>query len=233
MKQKKLFLIPTPLAEHSLPAALPPGVIDEVATLKTFFVENIKTARRFLSSLGRGMVIDELTFIILDKKSEFNEVLHHLMELETPAGVLSEAGCPGVADPGALAVEAAHQLGWQVIPLVGPSSILLALMASGFNGQSFTFHGYLPIDKKERNRKIKELERLVSSQKQTQIFMETPYRNLQMFESLLEVCHPETRLSISANLTAEDAISITRSIDSWKRQDKPDIHKKPAIFILG
>ena len=229
----KLYLIPTPLAEDTINAVLPPQVIEEIKGISTFFVENIKSARRFLASLKVGIVIDNLTFIVLDKRSNFDETLNQLMLLDEPVGILSEAGCPGVADPGALAVEAAHQLHWEVIPLVGPSSILLALMASGFNGQSFAFHGYLPIDRKERNRRIKELERMALLQKQTQIFMETPYRNIQLFESICEVCHPETRLSISSNLTAADASSKTLSVSSWQKGPKPDIHKKPAIFILG
>jgi 16S rRNA (cytidine1402-2'-O)-methyltransferase len=229
----KLFLIPTPLAENATECVLPSGVVDQITQINTFFVENIKTARRFLSGLKRGIIIDELEFILLDKRSNFDEVLMQLSGLDTSVGVLSEAGCPGVADPGALAVDAAHQLGWEVVPLVGPSSILLALMASGFNGQSFAFHGYLPIDKKDRNKRIRELERAVTTHQQTQIFMETPYRNTQLFESLLEVCHPDTRLSVSVNLTAEDAFSKTRSILSWKGVARPDLHKKPAIFILG
>lgn len=230
---KSLYLIPTPLAEDTVHRVLPAETIERITDLRVFFVENVKSARRFISSLKKGVVIDELTIILLDKRSTFESIFQYLTEVNENVGVLSEAGCPGVADPGAIAADAAHQLGWNVVPLVGPSSILLALMASGFNGQSFVFHGYLPIDRKERNKKIKELERAAVLQRQTQIFMETPYRNLQMFESLLQTCHPDTRLSISADLTSSQAFSQTRSISSWSKMKLPDIHKKPAIFILG
>ncbi len=230
---KSLYLIPTPLAEDTVHRVLPAETIERITDLRVFFVENVKSARRFISSLKKGVVIDELTFILLDKRSTFESIFQYLTEVNENVGVLSEAGCPGVADPGAIAADAAHQLGWNVVPLVGPSSILLALMASGFNGQSFVFHGYLPIDRKERNKKIKELERAAVLRRQTQIFMETPYRNLQMFESLLQTCHPDTRLSISADLTSSQDFSQTRSISSWSKMKLPDIHKKPAIFILG
>ena len=230
---KSLYLIPTPLAEDTVHRVLPAETIERITELRVFFVENVKSARRFISSLKKGVVIDELTFILLDKRSTFESIFQYLTEVNENVGVLSEAGCPGVADPGAIAADAAHQLGWNVVPLVGPSSILLALMASGFNGQSFVFHGYLPIDRKERNKKIKELERAAVLRRQTQIFMETPYRNLQMFESLLQTCHPDTRLSISADLTSSQDFSQTRSISSWSKMKLPDIHKKPAIFILG
>ncbi len=230
---KNIYLVPTLLAENTHSAALPPDLIEKATELKVFFVENIKTARRFLSSLTMGIVIDDLTFYELTKDSQFEEVFDYMMHLESDAGILSEAGCPGVADPGALAVEIAHQLEYKVIPMVGPSSILLALMASGFSGQSFAFHGYLPIDKKERQKRIKELERISLSTGQTQLFMETPYRNLQMLESILETCGNQTLLSISANITAPDAFSKTYSISKWKSISRPDIHKKPAIFSFG
>jgi 16S rRNA (cytidine1402-2'-O)-methyltransferase len=146
-------------------------------------------------------------------------------------GLMSEAGCPGIADPGAEIVAFAHQKGIKVVPLVGPSSILLALMASGFNGQSFTFHGYLPIDKVQRSQKIKELENLSEKNKQTQLFIETPFRNNPMLEEILKTCHPNTRLCIACNLTGEDEMVQTKSIADWKKQ-VPDLHKKPVIFLL-
>ena len=230
---KNIYLLPTLLAEGTSADVLPVGLIDRIQSLDIFFVENIKSARRFITALKIGKVIDELRFILLDKDSSFEEVYEQMLALDGDAGVLSEAGCPGIADPGSMAVEVAHQLSYKVIPMVGPSSIFLALMASGFNGQSFAFNGYLPIDKKERNQKIKELDRLVFSTGQTQIFIETPYRNIQLFEALLEYCHPSTKLHLSVNLTAADAFSVTKSISAWKSQKTPEMHKVPAIFCLG
>lgn len=229
---KLIYLIPTPLAPDSL-STLPPEAIEQVKNLNIFFVENIKTARRFISSLKINKVIDDITFHVLTKDSQFEETFDLMATLTENAGILSEAGCPGIADPGALAVEIAHQLNYRVIPLVGPSSIVLALMASGFNGQSFAFNGYLPIDNKERAKRIRELEKLSHISGQTQLFMETPYRNRQLFQALLENCHPNTKLTISANLTASDAFSKTLSISKWKEIKDLDIHKKPAIFGFG
>ncbi|WP_304232320.1 SAM-dependent methyltransferase [Jiulongibacter sediminis] len=229
----KLYLIPTILAPETQDKTLSPQVIEKIKELNIFFVENLKTARRFISSLKLGKVIDEITFYELTKNSNFDETFEIISQLPEDAGILSEAGCPGIADPGALAVDIAHQLDMEVIPLVGPSSILLALMASGFNGQSFAFHGYLPIDKKERARRVKELERLALTSGQTQLFMETPYRNNQMLDTIVKTCNPNTKLSISANLTGEDAISKTMRIEKWKSVKEIDLHKKPAIFGFG
>ncbi len=229
----KIYLIPTPLADDTQLQVLPPGVIEVVKNLKVFLVENLKTARRFISSLKLGMVIDDLEFHLLTKDSDYEETLALLMDLNTDIGVLSEAGCPGVADPGAMAVDIAHQLQREVVPLVGPSSILLALMASGFNGQSFAFNGYLPIDRKERIKKLKELERLALTSGQTQLFMETPYRNQQLFALVLEVIGVHTKFTVSANLTAPDAYSKTYSVEKWRKVTAPSIHKVPAIFGFG
>lgn len=228
-----VYLIPTLLSPDSKDAVLPPDVIERVKTLNIFFVENIKTARRFISALKIGKVIDDITFHILTKDSEFEETFNLMATLNEDVGILSEAGCPGIADPGALAVEIAHQLDYTVVPLIGPSSILLALMASGFNGQSFAFNGYLPIDNKARAKRIKELERLSHTSGQTQLFMETPYRNRQLFQAILATCNPSTKLTISANLTAPDAFSKTKSVGKWKEYKDIDIHKKPAIFGFG
>jgi 16S rRNA (cytidine1402-2'-O)-methyltransferase len=205
--------------------------MEVVQHLNTFFVEDIRTARRFISSLKLGKVIDELTFYELNKDTPQEQTLAQLKKLNADAGIISEAGCPGIADPGAVAVGFAHQLGYQVKPLVGPSSILLALMSSGFNGQSFTFHGYLPIDKAAKIKVLKNLEQTAKTKNQTQIFMETPYRNNQLLEDALQNLHPETSLCIAANITAEDELIKTLPVREWKKQ-KPDLHKKPTIFLL-
>ncbi len=228
-----IYLIPTVLAPDTQKQVLSPEVIDSVKNLNVFFVENIKTARRFISSLKLGKVIDDITFHILTKNSKFEETFNLMSSLSDDAGILSEAGCPGIADPGALAVEIAHQLNYTVIPLAGPSSILLALMASGFNGQSFAFNGYLPIDRKERVKRLKELERLSFSSKQTQLFMETPFRNNQMFDSIIQHCNPNTKLTISVNLTGINAFSKTLSIGKWKTMKNLNFHKQPAVFGFG
>jgi len=227
-----LYLIPTVLAEGTKDQVLSPQIKDVIANVDIFFVENIRTARRFISSLKLGKVIDTITFIELHKDTPRSETMAQVKSLTQHAGILSEAGCPGVADPGAVAVDFAHQIGIRVIPLVGPSSILLALMASGMSGQSFTFHGYLPIDKMERRQAIQQLERDVKQKDQTQIFMETPFRNTSFLESILEAAQPETLLCIAANITAEDEFIQTHPIKYWKK-NFPDIHKQPAIFLIG
>ncbi|GAB3167822.1 SAM-dependent methyltransferase [Telluribacter humicola] len=229
-----LYLIPTVLAEGTAHQVLSPQVLEVIRQVDYFFVENVRTARRFISSLRLGKVIDELTFFELTKDTPKFDTYEQLRQLPagSTAGIISEAGCPGVADPGAVAVGLAHQLGYTVVPLVGPSSILLALMASGMSGQSFAFHGYLPIDKVQRRKTIQQLEREASQRHQTQLFMETPFRNNQLLEAVLEACHPDTRLCIACHLTAPDELIRTLPVKSWKQQ-KPDLHKKPTIFILG
>lgn len=229
-----LYLIPTVLAEHTADQVLSPQIREVVSQTKVFFVENVRTARRFISSLKTGVVIDELTFYDLHKdtpETDTRQQLQLLNQENRDAGILSEAGCPGVADPGAVAVRLAHQSGWQVRPLVGPSSILLALMASGMSGQSFAFHGYLSIEKPARLQAIRQLEQDARKRQQTQIFMETPYRNNPMLADILATCHPETRLCIACNLTAPDELVRTRSIREWKTQ-VPDLHKKPSLFLI-
>ncbi|MFC5409079.1 SAM-dependent methyltransferase [Larkinella bovis] len=229
-----LYLIPTILAENTADQVLSPQIRDVISQTTVFFVENVRTARRFISSLKTGVVIDELTFYDLHKdtpETDTRQQLQALKQQNRDAGILSEAGCPGVADPGAVAVRLAHQSGWQVRPLVGPSSILLALMASGMSGQSFAFHGYLPIEKPARLHEIRQLEQEARKRQQTQIFMETPYRNNQLLADLLATCHPETRLCIACNLTAPDELVRTRTIREWKAQS-PDLHKKPSLFLI-
>ncbi len=227
-----LYLIPTILAEGTQNDVLSPQIKDAVQHLDVFFVENVRTARRFISSLKLGRVIDELTFIELNKDTPEAETIASLRNLSKSAGVLSEAGCPGVADPGAVAVRIAHELKIRVVPLVGPSSILLALMASGMSGQSFAFHGYLPIDKAQRKKALQNLERNARQYQQTQIFMETPFRNNQLLEAVIEACSPDLALCIAANVTAPDELIRTMPVRKWKTQ-KPDLHKIPAIFLIG
>ena len=226
-----IFLIPTVLAPDTQDSVLSPQIIEVVTHLNTFFVEDLRTARRFISSLKLGKVIDDLTFFELNKYTPQEQTLAQLKKLKGDAGIISEAGCPGIADPGAVAVGFAHQLGYKVRPLVGPSSILLALMASGFNGQSFTFHGYLPIEKDAKIKAIKNLEQTAKSKNQTQIFMETPYRNNALLQDALQNLNAETLLCVAANITAEDEMIKTMPVKEWKKQ-KPDLHKMPVIFLL-
>lgn len=232
MKRPDIFLLPMLLAENTHQSVLTPHALEALKIIKVFFVENIKTTRRFISSLKAGIVIDDLQFIEINQDSDFEELFGILNELEQDAGIISEAGCAGVADPGALVVEVAHQLGLQVKPLVGPNSILLALMASGFNGQSFAFNGYLPIKDDERAKKLRSLEREALQKKQTQIFMETPYRNNQMLTAIVNNLNPNTRLCIAADITSETEYIKTQSIESWKRKGLPDLNKRPAIFLI-
>ncbi|ODS82339.1 MAG: SAM-dependent methyltransferase [Cytophagaceae bacterium SCN 52-12] len=227
-----LYLIPTVLTEGTAPEVLPAGVIQALQTLDVFFVENVRTARRFISSLKIGKRIDEITFHELHKDTPREETRKKLGELHTDAGIISEAGVPCVADPGSIAVGLAHELGYRVKPLVGPSSILLALMGSGFTGQSFSFHGYLPIDRAERAKTLRHLEKEAAQSGQTQIFMETPYRNNQMLQTIMEVCQPATSLCIAANLTGGNELMQTRSVAQW-RKGTPDINRQPAIFLIG
>ncbi|SKB53791.1 SAM-dependent methyltransferase [Dyadobacter psychrophilus] len=228
----RLYLIPTVLADDTQQQVLSPQILSTIQNLNVFFVENVRTARRFISSLKLGKVIDGLTFIELHKDTPEHVTMEHLRSLSEDAGVLSEAGCPGVADPGAVAVGIAHRLGIRVVPLVGPSSILLALMSSGLSGQSFAFHGYLPIDKSERKKALQQLERDARQSGQTQIFMETPFRNNAFLDAILETCATDTMLCIAANVTAEDEFIKTMSVKNWKA-NKPDLHKKPTIFLIG
>ncbi|TLV01197.1 SAM-dependent methyltransferase [Dyadobacter luticola] len=227
-----IYMIPTILAEDTQERVIGPQIREAISRLDVFFVENVRTARRFISSLKLGKVIDNLTFIELTKDTPESITWEALKNLRQDAGIISEAGCPGVADPGAAAVQIAHQLGLKVVPLVGPSSILLALMASGTSGQSFAFHGYLPIDKALRKKAIQTLERDARQKQQTQIFMETPFRNNQLLEAVLETCMPDTLVCIACNVTAADEMIKTRTVKSWKA-NLPDLHKKPTIFIIG
>ncbi len=233
MDKGKLYLIPTTLGEIDPISTVPASVYQIINDIDTYLVENEKWARQYLKKLGIKKPLQEITLHVLNKHTDITELsslMKTLLEGKN-MGVISEAGCPGIADPGADAVKLAHQKNIQVIPLVGPSSILLALMASGFNGQSFAFQGYLPIDRNERIRRIKELEKLVQSQHQTQIFIETPYRNNHLFEDLLKNCSSTILLCVAMDLTLPDEFIKTQSISDWKKKI-PNLHKRPAIFLL-
>ena len=229
-----LYLIPTPLADDTADTIIAPHIRSIIEKTDAYFVENVRSARRFISGLKTNRVIDETTFFDLDKDTPPTDTRRQIQELterKRNAGVLSEAGCPGVADPGATVVGMAHTLGWRVEPLVGPSSILLALMASGLSGQSFVFHGYLPIARPDRARALRYLEQEAQQRQQTQIFMETPYRNDALFADTLATCQGNTRLCVACNLTAPDAFVRTLTIREWKTQ-VPDLRKKPTVFLL-
>ncbi len=233
-KKGKLYLIPTPLAANALMGSLPPLLIEIICNTQYFLAENLRTSRRFISSLNKGISIESLHFSQLDKKTSPTEIA----ELMEPAlkgfdiGLMSEAGCPGVADPGSIAVAYAHQMGIRVVPLIGPSSVLLSLMASGFNGQSFVFHGYLPIDRNARIATLKKLESECRRSGQTQVFIETPYRNMNMLEDILNSLAADSRLCIACNITAEDEMIVQKKIIDWKKSI-PDLDKKPTIFLIG
>lgn len=228
-----LYLIPTTLGDCALSHVLPDGNALIVNELKVFIVENTRTARRFLKQVNREINIDELLFFELNQHTDITQINNYLEPLlkGQDTGIISEAGCPAIADPGADIVAIAQQKGIKVIPLVGPSSILLSLMASGFNGQSFAFHGYLPIDKQERTQKIKNLERLVYQEQQTQIFIETPYRNGQLVEEMLKTLQPHTKLCIAVDITTETEQIHTKTISAWKTSI-PNLHKRPCIFLI-
>jgi 16S rRNA (cytidine1402-2'-O)-methyltransferase len=230
----KLVLIPCPIAEQTAAQVLPDEVRQAVLQTKHFLVENVRTARRFISELKLGIQIDELTFEILDKDTERKTVVDFFKKHSTSEliGVISEAGCPGVADPGALAVAIAQEMGIEVLPLVGPSSILLALMASGFSGQQFRFHGYLPIDRAARIRRIEALQKDVEKTGETQLFIETPYRNNAMLDDLIQQLPGNQLLAIGCNIQDPLGFTQTRSLQHWSTE-KPDLHKKPCIFLLG
>lgn len=227
----KVYLIPTYLKEDNL-AVLPPYITDAVKDCQVFFVENERTSRRYLKQLWKEMVIDQYQWHVIHKaEAQVLNVFTDALERGLNVGIISESGCPGIADPGQLLVSAAHMAGAMIKPLSGPSSILMALMASGMNGQRFTFNGYLPIAQEERIKHIKDLENESARRKCTQIFIETPYRNNQLLETIVKTCNPFTQLCVAVNITGKEELIRTKSIAEWKKQ-KPDIHKRPAIFLL-
>lgn len=228
-----LYLIPCTLGDTSVEKVLPAYNHDIMVGIKHFIVENIRSARRFLKKVDRDINIDELTFYELNKHVSPKIIESYLKPLQEgyPMGVISEAGCPAVADPGADVVAIAQRKRLKVVPLVGPSSIILSVMASGFNGQSFAFHGYLPIDGNERSKMLKHLETRAYAEHQTQLFIETPYRNLKMFADILRSCRPQTKLCVAANLTCEGEYVVTRTVAEWKNHCPP-IDKIPCMFLL-
>lgn len=229
----QLYLIPTHLGNFDYLYTIPQEVINQAGKLRYFIVENIRTARRYLRLLDPQMDIDHSTFYILDKHTQPGEYSTFLQPIEDghDIGIISEAGCPGIADPGADIVKLAHQKGIKVVPMTGPSSILLALMASGMNGQNFAFNGYLPIERHERLKSIKQLESRSIKEKQTQLFIEAPYRNNALVKDIIDICHSQTLLCIACNLTLPDEYIATRPVSSWKGK-VPDLHKKPTIFLI-
>lgn len=233
MDKPALYLIPVMLGETPLDKVIPSYNNTVVSQLKHFIVENLRSARRFLKKCDPNIEIDALSFYELNKHTDRSSLSDYLLPIEKgeSVGEISEAGCPAVADPGADVVAIAQQKGYRVVPLVGPSSILMAVMASGFNGQSFAFHGYLPIDAGERARKIKQLEARSYQEEQTQLFIETPYRNHKLAEDLLTHCKPETQLCIAMNISCEDEQIVTKSIRAWKGT-LPEMHKKPCVFLI-
>ncbi|MGL4519796.1 MAG: SAM-dependent methyltransferase [Phocaeicola sp.] len=228
-----LYLLPVTLGDTPIEQVLPTHNKEIILGIKHFIVEDIRSARRFLKRVERTINIDELTFYPLNKHTSPEELSGYLQPLQggLPVGVLSEAGCPAVADPGADVVAIAQRLRLKVVPLVGPSSIIMSVMASGFNGQSFAFHGYLPVDSTERIKRIKVLEQRVYNEDQTQLFIETPYRNNKMVEDIVKSCRPQTRLCIASNITCEGEYIQTKSIKEWQGK-LPDLSKIPSIFLI-
>ena len=229
-----LYLIPVTLGDTTIERVLPSYNKGIILGIRHFIVEEVRTARRFLKQVDRNINIDALTFYPMGKHADaalFSKYLEPLRKGE-PVGVISEAGCPAVADPGADVVGIAQREGLRVIPLVGPSSILLSVMASGFNGQSFAFHGYLPIDNSQRAKRLKQLEARAIAEDQTQLFIETPYRNAKLFADICAACNPRTRLCVAAGLTTAEEYIHTMTIKDWKHQGLPDLGKIPAIFLI-
>lgn len=232
-KKGKIYLIPTLLGDTQLADVLPDGIRGILAGIRHFAVEDLRSARRFLKKIDKQTDIDSLHFQLLNEHSKLEDISLLLQPLlkGNDLGIMSEAGTPCIADPGSLLVSMAHEKGIRIVPLTGPSSLILALMASGFNGQNFVFHGYLPVERRSRSAAIRQLENAAYRNDQTQIFIETPYRNMQMFDAIIESCSPETRLCIAANLTTDDEMIRTRQISGWKKKP-PAIHKQPAVFLI-
>lgn len=228
-----LYLIPVLLGDTTVERVLPSYNKEVILGIRHFIVEDVRSARRFLKKVDKDINIDELQFYPLNKHTSPQDISGYLKPLEegNTMGVISEAGCPAVADPGADVVAIAQHKNLPVVPLIGPSSIILSVMGSGFNGQSFAFNGYLPIEPAERAKKLKILEQRASTEHQTQLFIETPYRNNKMVEDILKNCRPQTRLCIAANITCEDEYIKTKTLKEWKGH-VPDLSKIPCIFLL-
>ena len=228
-----LYLIPSTIGNEDVKTTLPQETLEVIQSLDEFIVENIRTARRFIKKAGYIQPLDNINFHLLNKHTSENSVTTFLEGLKAgkSIGVISEAGCPCIADPGAKIVALAHQMGIKVKPLTGPSSILLALMASGFNGQNFVFHGYLPIDKKQQQKSLKEIEKQARLNNQTQIFMETPFRNNKLLQNIIMSLSETTMLCIASEITTENEFIETKSISSWKK-NTPDLNKKNTVFLI-
>lgn len=234
MSAGTLYLIPVPLGPGAPEAVLPPPVLEHIRPLRHFVVENAKSARAFLKAVGTALPLQELQLGELNEHTRA-DALERLLEpllAGNDVGLISEAGCPAVADPGADLVALAQRKGVRVAPLVGPSSLLLALMASGLNGQRFAFHGYLPAKEPERQKSLRDLESESRKRRQTQIFIETPYRNRQMLDSLLQACQPTTRITVATDLTLPGEAILTRTAAQWKKETPPDIERRPTVFLL-
>lgn len=230
-----LYLIPVTLGDTPVEQVLPSYNHDVIMQIRHFIVEEIRSARRFLRQVDRTFPIDDSTFMEMGKHADAQRFATYLKPLEEghPIGVISEAGCPAVADPGADVVAIAQRRGLRVIPLVGPSSMIMAVMGSGLNGQSFAFNGYLPIEPADRAKRLKNLEARAWNEAQTQLFIETPYRNKKMFDTLLATLRPQTRMCIAAGITTEQEYIHTHTIQDWKKKTLPDLSKVPAIFLIG
>lgn len=229
-----LYLIPVTLGDTPIERVLPAYNKEVILSIRHFIVEEVRTARRFLKQVDRNINIDELTFYPMGKHADaalFSKYLDALRNGED-MGVISEAGCPAVADPGADVVAIAQREGHKVVPLVGPSSILLAVMGSGFNGQSFAFHGYLPIAPADRAKRLKQLESRSAAEHQTQLFIETPYRNHKIIADILATCNPRTKLCIASGLTTDKEYICSKTIKEWKQTTLPDLNKIPTIFAI-
>ena len=228
-----LYLIPTTLGEQQPAEVIPAKVLGVAAQLRHFVVENTRTARRFLRAVDPSFPIDDSDFVELNEHTDLTTIGQYLDACERGehVGLMSEAGAPAVADPGNAVVAMAHRKGIRVVPMSGPSSIILAIMASGLNGQNFAFNGYLPVKQPERIRAIRNYEKRSQTEHQTQLFIEAPYRNMALFEDFMRNLHPETRLCIAADLTLETEFVLTLRIAEWPKH-KPDLHKRPAIFAI-
>lgn len=234
LRMAKLYLIPTTLGDTTIEKVLPPDLTQQISSILVFIVENLRTARRFLKKVNPAIVIDDLTFFELNQHTDKKDIARFLEPIQKgqDIGIISEAGCPAVADPGADVVRIAHTQNIQVVPLVGPSSILMALMASGMSGQNFAFNGYLPIKNPEKAQQIKFLEKRMQTEGQTQIFIEAPYRNAQLLGDLLQNCDPQTMLCVAVDITLDTEFIRSKTVSCWKTH-LPDIQKRPAIFMIG
>jgi len=229
-----LYLIPVTLGDTPITQVLPDYNHDIIVNIKHFIVENIRSARRFLKQVEKSIDIDELTFYELNRHTDRKIIGEYLEPLKKgqPVGIISEAGCPAIADPGADVVAIAQSRGIKVVPLVGPSSIIMSLMGSGFNGQQFAFNGYLPVDIPGRIKALKKLENKVYNDDQTQIFIETPYRNSKMLETMLNALRPSTKICIAAGITTPQEFIVTKTVEKWKKEKFPEFEKVPCVFLI-